>query len=77
MSGFVDFDIRGSGLYRFGMNSAKRGDVPARKPKRRHHPVDQVFGVLKLGRSVDAVLDEMRGRRPKPKDSRRRRSLRS
>ena len=29
------------------------------------HPVDQLFGRLKLARSVDALLDEMRGPRPR------------
>ena len=28
------------------------------------HPVDRLFGRLKLGEKVDAVLDEMRGSRP-------------
>jgi len=31
------------------------------------HPVDRVFGRLRLGVGVDAVLDAMRGRRPAPK----------
>ncbi|MDQ7843106.1 MAG: AbrB/MazE/SpoVT family DNA-binding domain-containing protein [Armatimonadota bacterium] len=29
------------------------------------HPVDRVFGTLRLGRPTDALLDEMRGRRPR------------
>ena len=29
------------------------------------HPVDQLFGRLKLAKSVDTLLDEMRGPRPK------------
>ena len=28
------------------------------------HPVDRVFGRLKLGKAVDTLLDEMRGPRP-------------
>jgi AbrB family looped-hinge helix DNA binding protein len=36
-----------------------------RKGGRGQHPVDRVFGKLKLGRSVDVLLDEMRGPRPK------------
>jgi antitoxin PrlF len=36
-----------------------------RKGGRGRHPVDRVFGKLKLGRSVDVLLDEMRGPRPK------------
>jgi AbrB family looped-hinge helix DNA binding protein len=31
------------------------------------HPVDRVYGLLKLHMSVDALLDEMRGPRPKAK----------
>lgn len=41
------------------------------------HPVDRVFGVLKLDKPVDVLLDEMRGPRPKKRrgrhDGRRRR----
>lgn len=29
------------------------------------HPVDQIYGILKLDRSVDELIDEMRGPRPK------------
>jgi AbrB family looped-hinge helix DNA binding protein len=29
------------------------------------HPADRLYGVLKLRRSVDALLDEVRGPRPK------------
>ena len=36
-----------------------------RKGTSRLHPVDQVYGKLKLRRSVDELLDEMRGPRPK------------
>jgi bifunctional DNA-binding transcriptional regulator/antitoxin component of YhaV-PrlF toxin-antitoxin module len=39
--------------------------VLKRKGNKGQHPVDRVFGTLKLGRSVDAVLDEMRGPRPR------------
>ena len=28
------------------------------------HPVDRVFGILKLDRSTDELIDEMRGPRP-------------
>ncbi len=31
------------------------------------HPVDRVYGVLSLERSVDETLDEMRGPRPNPR----------
>jgi AbrB family looped-hinge helix DNA binding protein len=36
------------------------------------HPVDQLFGRLRLAKSVDALLDEMRGPRPKGEGLRRR-----
>jgi AbrB family looped-hinge helix DNA binding protein len=38
------------------------------------HPVDKIYGLLKLTTSVDDLLDEMRGARPRvsPKPSRRR-----
>ncbi len=36
-----------------------------RKGASRHHPVDRVYGILKLSRPVDALLDEMRGPRPR------------
>jgi len=29
------------------------------------HPVDRLFGTLRLGAPTDALLDEMRGRRPR------------
>lgn len=31
------------------------------------HPVDRVYGILRLGRPVDEVLDDMRGPRPRQK----------
>ena len=31
------------------------------------HPVDRVYGVLSLEKSVDETLDEMRGPRPQPR----------
>jgi len=40
------------------------GGVLLKKGATGPHPVDQVFGVLKLAKPVDALLDEMRGRRP-------------
>jgi AbrB family looped-hinge helix DNA binding protein len=40
------------------------GGVLLRKGSEESHPVDQVFGCLKLSRSVDRSLDEMRGPRP-------------
>lgn len=35
-----------------------------RKGSSGEHPVDRVFGVLKLRKPTDALLDEMRGPRP-------------
>lgn len=39
--------------------------VLLRKGSPGEHPVDRVFGTLKLPRPVDALLDEMRGPRPR------------
>jgi AbrB family looped-hinge helix DNA binding protein len=42
-----------------------RGDgVFVRKGTSGEHPVDRVFGRLRLEKPVDALLDEMRGPRP-------------
>lgn len=38
--------------------------VLLRKGFRGEHPVDQLYGVLQLDRTVDELLDEMRGPRP-------------
>ena len=40
------------------------GGVLMRKGSGGTHPVDQVFGRLKLRKPVDALIDEMRGPRP-------------
>lgn len=42
-----------------------RNGVLMRKGGPGRHPVDRVFGTLRLRRSVDVLLDEMRGPRPK------------
>lgn len=42
----------------------REGEVVLRKGVRAQHPVDRVFGILKVERSVDDLLDEMRGPRP-------------
>lgn len=39
--------------------------VLMRKGGRGEHPVDRVYGVLKLKKPTDALLDEMRGPRPR------------
>jgi AbrB family looped-hinge helix DNA binding protein len=36
-----------------------------RKGTTGEHPVDRVYGLLRLGTSVDRLLDEMRGPRPR------------
>jgi AbrB family looped-hinge helix DNA binding protein len=42
----------------------REGGVLLRKGGGALHPVDRVFGRLKLDRPVDTLLDEMRGSRP-------------
>jgi len=44
----------------------RNGEAVMRKGGRDPHPVDLVYGRLRLGRPVDALLDEMRGPRPAP-----------
>ncbi len=43
----------------------RNGGVFIRKGVRKVHPVDQVYGMLKLSRPTDELLDEMRGPRPR------------
>jgi AbrB family looped-hinge helix DNA binding protein len=38
--------------------------VILRKGGREGHPVDRLFGSLRLGKPVDEILDQMRGPRP-------------
>lgn len=38
----------------------REGDVVLRKGSGSDHPVDRVFGRLKLGRPVDEVIDDLR-----------------
>lgn len=40
------------------------GAIFMRKGTQGHHPVDELFGHLHLGKPVDELLDEMRGPRP-------------
>jgi AbrB family looped-hinge helix DNA binding protein len=40
------------------------GRVYMRKGTQADHPVDRLYGSLHLDRSVDEILDEMRGPRP-------------
>jgi antitoxin PrlF len=48
----VTFEIRDNG-------------VLMRKGGAGRHPVDRVYGLLRLPKSTDALLDEMRGPRPR------------
>jgi AbrB family looped-hinge helix DNA binding protein len=59
----VQFELREGGVL-----LRKGGDGP--------HPVDRAFGRLKLGRPVDALIDEMRGPGPARTAARRQRSRR-
>jgi len=49
------------------------GEVVLRKGGGPTHPVDRVYGRLRLGQPVDVLLDAMRGPRPKARPNRRRR----
>jgi antitoxin PrlF len=42
----------------------REGGVLLRKGTSGEHPVDKVFGRLRLDRPVDELIDEMRGPRP-------------
>lgn len=42
----------------------REGGAFLRKGSSGEHPVDRLFGRLRLDRPVDALLDEMRGSRP-------------
>lgn len=59
----VQFELRGTAVL------LRKGPVE-------NHPVDQLFGRLKLGKPVDEILDQMRGpgpvRRKKKAPARRR-----
>jgi AbrB family looped-hinge helix DNA binding protein len=48
------------------------GEAVIRKGGGASHPVDRVYGRLKLPKSVDVLLDAMRGARPKKAKTRRR-----
>lgn len=53
----------------------REGGVFLRKGAASAHPVDQAFGCLKLRKSVDALLDEMRGPRPAASEAPARRAM--
>ena len=42
----------------------RTGEVAVKKGGAPVHPVDQVFGRIKLAKPVDGLLDDMRGPRP-------------
>ena len=41
------------------------GKVILRKGAGKVHPIDQLYGILRLNRRTDVVVDEMRGPRPR------------
>ncbi len=43
----------------------RENEVVMRKGTSGRHPVDRLFGILKLSEPVDALLDTMRSPRPK------------
>jgi AbrB family looped-hinge helix DNA binding protein len=45
----------------------REGGAFLRKGSGDEHPVDRVFGSLRLGKPVDELLDELRGPRPRRK----------
>jgi AbrB family looped-hinge helix DNA binding protein len=47
------------------------GAIWMRKGTQAHHPVDELFGRLHLGKPVDDLLDEMRGPRPTSRKKKR------
>jgi AbrB family looped-hinge helix DNA binding protein len=47
------------------------GAIFMRKGAGVHHPVDELFGLLHIGRPVDDLLDEMRGPRSEPRKKKR------
>ena len=52
----------------------REGEVVMRKGREGTHPVDAVYGKLKLPKPVDALIEEMRGPspiRPRRRDGRR------
>lgn len=50
----------------------REGEAVMRKGARDVHPVDVIYGTLRLPRPVDALVEEMRGPGPKPRTGRRR-----
>ncbi|MGH8674180.1 MAG: AbrB/MazE/SpoVT family DNA-binding domain-containing protein [Burkholderiales bacterium] len=52
----------------------REGEAVMRKSRQGADPVDRVYGKLHLTRSVDALLDDMRGPRPARARAKRRRT---
>jgi antitoxin PrlF len=50
------------------------GEVVLRKGGGPTHPVDRIYGRLRLAQPVDVLLDAMRGPRPRARPNRRRRA---
>jgi AbrB family looped-hinge helix DNA binding protein len=48
------------------------GGALLKKGERDRHPVDAAYGILQLDRSVDSLVDDMRGPRPRKRGVRRR-----
>ena len=55
----------------------REGEAVIRKGGPGRHPVDAVYGTLRLARPVDALLDEMRGTPPRTPGTKKRRPRRT
>ena len=56
--------IEGGMTVAFELREGEAGILVRKGTERGNRPVDQVLGILKLAKSVDEVIDEMRGPRP-------------
>ncbi len=59
--------IEGGMTVAFELREGEGGILVRKDTERGDRPVDQVRGILRLARSVDEVIDEMRGPRPAPR----------
>ena len=48
----------------------REGEAVLRKDRQTREPVDHLYGTLAIDKPVDALVDEMRGRRPPRRRSR-------
>ena len=55
--------IEGGMTVAFELREAEGGILVRKGSQRENRPVDQVRGILKLAKTVDEVIDEMRGPR--------------